>query len=127
MNKKAAGLIIAGIVILAVYKCPVKLFTGFPCPGCGMTRALIMMFYDIKGAFFMHPLFPAVILFMPALFMKRYREFLLAHYNYIADIMIFLFTAVYIWRMLVVFPDAPMEYNEKNLLKMLFEILGRNL
>lgn len=105
--------------MIILYKCPIKYLTGFSCPGCGMTRALIMMFYDIRGAFYMHPLFPAAAAVMPALFIGRYREFLKKHSDHLAQIFIFLLTAVYIWRMLIVFPDVPMEYRENNLLRIL--------
>jgi hypothetical protein len=37
--------------------CPFKLLTGFPCPGCGMTRACwCLLKLDFAGAFYFHPL-----------------------------------------------------------------------
>lgn len=42
--------------------CPAVLITGLPCPGCGMTRALIRLLHlDFAGAWQMHPF---VYLFM---------------------------------------------------------------
>ena len=36
--------------------CPAVLITGLPCPGCGMTRALIRLLHlDFAGAWQMHP------------------------------------------------------------------------
>lgn len=70
----------------------------------------------------MHPLFPLTAAVIPALFISRYHEFLEKHSDHFVQIVIFLLTAVYIWRMLIVFPDAPMEYRENNLLKMLLKI-----
>lgn len=38
--------------------CAVRNTTGFPCPGCGMTRAYLSLFsLNVKKAFFYHPLF----------------------------------------------------------------------
>jgi hypothetical protein len=37
--------------------CPFKMLTGFPCPGCGMTRACwCLLKLDFAGAFYYHPL-----------------------------------------------------------------------
>lgn len=124
MNKRLIAAAIAGAVVITAYKCPIKYLTGFSCPGCGMTRALIMMFYDMKGAFYMHPLFPAAAASIPAAFIKKYRVFLKEHSEHFTQIAVFLLIAVYIWRMLVVYPDAPMEYQEKNLMKILLKLGG---
>lgn len=40
------------------YKCPFLRLTGFPCPGCGMTRAYkSLLAGDLSAAFAYHPLF----------------------------------------------------------------------
>ncbi len=53
---KLAFLALCGGVLLTVYlldvPCPVLTHLGFPCPGCGMTRAyLSFLRLDIRGAF----------------------------------------------------------------------------
>ena len=54
-----------------IYQCPFYLFTGIHCPGCGMTRSLLALLHlDIKKAFYFHPLFPVVILFIIFLFLR---------------------------------------------------------
>lgn len=36
--------------------CPFRFLLGLPCPGCGLTRACVMLFEgDLVGSFSMHP------------------------------------------------------------------------
>lgn len=54
---------VSGIILLVFYHCPFLYFFGIPCPGCGMTRALIAAArLDFKVAFYYHPLFFVVII-----------------------------------------------------------------
>lgn len=54
---------VSGIILLVFYHCPFLYFFGIPCPGCGMTRALIAAArLDFKAAFYYHPLFLVVII-----------------------------------------------------------------
>lgn len=54
---------VSGIILLVFYHCPFLYFFGIPCPGCGMTRALIAAArLDFKAAFYYHPLFFVVII-----------------------------------------------------------------
>ena len=42
--------ILALLIIFDLYKCPLKLILGFPCPTCGVTRALLALIrLDITG------------------------------------------------------------------------------
>lgn len=58
----------AGIfaVLLLVWRCPVWLLFGVPCPGCGITRAyLTLLKGDVAGAFAWNPMFlPAGLAFL---------------------------------------------------------------
>ena len=59
----AAIVIIALLAYFGFYKCPFRLITGIPCPGCGMTRAFRALFRgDIEAAFYYHPMWPLVVL-----------------------------------------------------------------
>ena len=68
--KSARWAIIGIIAYLAFLRkiiytiCPVVLVSGFPCPGCGITRALICVLrFDFAGAWKMHPfIYPIMLL-----------------------------------------------------------------
>ena len=54
-----------GVYVFLAYllhiPCPFRYATGIPCPGCGMTRAYLLVFEgDFAGAFAMHPLWPLI-------------------------------------------------------------------
>lgn len=54
--------IIAVLAATGIYRCPFKLVTGFPCPLCGTTRAVVSALKgDIKASFEYHPLWPLTI------------------------------------------------------------------
>lgn len=66
-NKKEK--LITGLLLVAlvgafwIFKIPclIKLATGIPCPGCGMTRAYVNLFsLNIAAAFRLHPMFWSV-------------------------------------------------------------------
>ncbi len=45
-------------VLFYFYRCPMEYFLGIPCPGCGMSRALLAFVHlDFIKAFYFHPLF----------------------------------------------------------------------
>ena len=44
--------------------CPFKLLTGFPCPGCGITKSLIFLYEgDLAKSFYYHLFGPFTFLF----------------------------------------------------------------
>ena len=49
--------LLAALMLLDIYRCPFKAVTGIPCPGCGMTRAVLSALRgDFRTAFYYHPL-----------------------------------------------------------------------
>lgn len=59
-----------------VYKCPMKLFLGIPCPGCGMTRAVWhFVLLDFPLSFAYNPLAVFVIIGgVYYLFIRRWKR-----------------------------------------------------
>lgn len=58
--------ILAVLVILGFYRCPLRMLFGIPCPLCGISRAFLCLFTGhFAKSFYYHPLWPiAVIAFM---------------------------------------------------------------
>lgn len=43
--------------------CPFKMLTGFPCPGCGMTKSLVFLYEgDIWGSLYYHLFGPFIFI-----------------------------------------------------------------
>lgn len=66
-HKKEKALLLAGYILLLValwkldFRCIFQSFFDIPCPGCGMTRALLAALrLDFKQAFSYHPMFWSV-------------------------------------------------------------------
>lgn len=105
--------------------CYVKSTIGIPCPGCGMTRAyLALLDGDLKSAFFWHPLWWLVVVYPMVHFgfiyfkKEKWTKFQLPLLVFI------LLISVYIWRMLLHFPNnPPMDYNHHSLIKQLIDFI----
>lgn len=100
--------------------CPIKIITGIPCPGCGLTRAFFSLFsFDIHSSFSYHPLFWLIpIILIILLFRKRIPAFMKIYQDsriWIAICTIFLI--VYAIRMILYFPTTvPLDFNQNALL-----------
>lgn len=80
--------------------CPIRWFTGIPCPGCGMTRALFALLHlDFFGAFSCHPMIYPLLIFLPWYFLAEHttpRKKRIK--NFILTVMIILAISVWIFR-----------------------------
>ncbi|TDW26393.1 uncharacterized protein DUF2752 [Breznakia blatticola] len=108
------GLMIAFFIL--GYYCPISTVIGIPCPGCGMTRAMIQLLqFNIEDALYFHPLciiFVFYTLWMMILFIKH-RSFYNNGAKYTTWILIIVFIVTYSIRMITIFPNEPMPFSKQ--------------
>lgn len=100
-----------------VCNCPIKLMIGFPCPGCGMTRAcLSILRLDFVSAFRYNP-FVFVLPFIMWIIIFNERPIISKLYNskilWISLLIVVIIT--YILRLIFIYPNVPMDYYVNNL------------
>ena len=107
--------------------CVISGVTGFPCPGCGMTRAWISFIKgDFLKAFKYNPLFLLTLLIVVTYLVAYVKEIRLKSLNKIVFTIIGLFLIVYIIRMVLYFPNVePMTYNKNALLPRIIELFNK--
>ncbi|HJA94215.1 MAG TPA: DUF2752 domain-containing protein [Candidatus Eisenbergiella merdipullorum] len=121
----AAALLIyaAAATLLFGTICPLAALTGFPCPGCGSTRALFFVLTGRLGAAFRYS--PCIYLWILLAAYVGWQRYVrgrraagaLAMAGGISAVMIL----VYLYRMAVDFPGSPpMNYRENNVLAGIF-------
>ena len=103
--------------------CPLVIFCGFPCPGCGISRATVCFLTGRwKMAWQLNPVIFPIVLFAAYFCLCRYllgRKVKGAKTG-IAVILVLLFV-VYCLRMYFYFPDRiPYVYEEENVLARIF-------
>lgn len=106
------------LVIFLVYilftGCPIKLFTGVSCAGCGMSRAYFSLLHlNFRDAFYFHPLFPCPVIFIAVYIMTKF-GFPQKAAKAIYGVMIFLFIAVYIYRMVTPYDGNIVVFEPQN-------------
>lgn len=107
------------------------IMTGFPCPGCGLTRAMFMVLRgDFAGAWKMHPFIYGVIILVGWFGVRRYIQRKetksLGKWVILLCVGLILY---YVYRMVRHFPgDAPMSYYYGSVGYRVWEIIrsGRN-
>lgn len=107
--------------------CPLRMICGLPCPGCGITRAFLLV---LQGKFYeatmMHPFWIAVVLIVVLYLAFRYLGGNLRQSKKIVRALricliaiLILCIAYYIYRMIYWFPNRePMVYDENNMIYM---------
>lgn len=93
--------------------CPVVSITGFPCPGCGLTRAgFALLRLDFARAFEIHPMIYPIAVLIMVFFLYRY--ILKRNTKVLSKWLLGILLAMivlYIYRMIRYFPgEPPMSY-----------------
>lgn len=113
--------------LFKIITCPLKLITGFPCPSCGMTRAgFSVLKLDFISAFNYNPL----IFILPIiLFIIIFKERPIINKFYKSKVLwislIILIFAIYIIRLIFIFPKYPMDYEENSLLGLIISLINK--
>ncbi|MDE5715009.1 MAG: DUF2752 domain-containing protein [Anaeroplasmataceae bacterium] len=109
---------------LGIQNCILKLLIGYPCPGCGMSRAAFSLLrLDFIAAFHYNPF----IFLLPFLFLgialkqnQFVKKIMKSPWVWISiTIVIFI---VYILRFVYIYPNAPMDYYRNNLFSFILSI-----
>ena len=89
--------------------CPFLIFTGFPCAGCGMTRAVFYILTGrIRRGMALNPAAPMWILFLIWFFMERYlRGRTPKHVKTVLAAVVLVTVGIYVYRMVNFFPGSP--------------------
>lgn len=143
MLKKAFGLLWEDIkrmrdaaIVIFIYlivsrkifriSCPMVAITGFPCPGCGVTRACVSLVRgEFYKAFCQHAFVYVLIVYAVFFFVWRYlfqkdSKMLVR----VGTVVLFLMIAYYIYRMIYVFPgEPPMSFYRHNLIQIIMDKL----
>lgn len=99
--KRLIYIFVFGLFIVFIYKCPFLLIFRFPCPGCGLSRAMLSFIYgDISEAIRYHPLFPLVIFDFCYLIIRPKHKFPVWIEVLLLIISVLLFILVYIYRII---------------------------
>lgn len=127
--KKILTAIALLIAVFFLYEtwCPLERIIGIPCPGCNMLSALYHLLHgDIEVALFFHPLvivFSVYVVLEMILYIK-FHHFKSKYANYLRIIFMVLLVIVYLYRMITIFPNYPMAYNEESFLGVILKFMN---
>lgn len=110
--------------------CPLVTITGYPCPGCGMTRAAFCLLHlDFAEAFELHPFVYVLAGYTVIFAWNRYIRLQKAgkFLKGAAILIIIAMILFYIWRMKMYYPgNPPMSYYSRNLIARVLWIFDNN-
>lgn len=105
--------------------CALRMLAGIPCPGCGLTRAFLLLSQgDIKTATEMHPFWIPIVFVLVLFVVGRYfienkekRRKIFHIIKLLAILIVIGMFALYVYRMINYYPDVePMVYDKDNIL-----------
>lgn len=99
------------IIVRTVFHayCPFLIVTGFPCAGCGMTRAVFYILTGrVKRGMDLNPAAPMWILFLLWFFAERYvHGHTPRHVKTVLAMVVLVTFGIYLYRMINFFPGSP--------------------
>ena len=108
--------------------CPSVILTGFPCPGCGMTRAMLSILRgNFAAALKLHPFSYVLIIWLAAFAVRRYilQKEIKSMLKWLVVILVCMIT-FYVYRMVRYFPGTPpMSYYKDNMMYRIFYLERR--
>ena len=121
----AAAIAVYTILVNMIFHafCPMVIFTGLPCPACGMSRALLYLLTgNISASVQMHPVGLWIVCLFLYFAWNRYIKGRDAKGMKILLGMTFVMLIIcYVWRMFLYFPDkVPCIYTKRNVLAKFF-------
>lgn len=125
---KKIGLAIALVIAFFLFYetwCPIERILGFPCPGCNMLSAIYHLFrLDLCTALYFHPLVIVFVFyaFMELVFYLKYKSLHTKQARNLRIVFFVLLFLVYVYRMVTIFPNYPMQFNENAYLVKLFSL-----
>lgn len=107
--------------------CALRMLAGIPCPGCGLTRAFLLIVQgDIRTATEMHPFWIPIVFVLVSFAVGRYfienkekRRKIFYIIRLLAILTLIGMFVLYVYRMVNYYPDVePMVYDKDNILNM---------
>lgn len=122
------GIILFLVLFIFGNHCPIEEVIGIPCPGCNMFSALYWFFSGHWNlAYFYHPgvfLLIPYFVFMGFCYLKKGNQlYTIKACKWVTIVFFTILIIIYIWRMIVVFPNYPMQYNTSAILYRIIQIL----
>jgi len=101
--------------------CPVVILTGFPCPGCGMVRAILLLFAgEINRSILLNPSAAGwILLTLWSLYRRYWLGKKITGLKQTGVVLICIMIIIYGFRMAISFPGRPpMTFRYNNVLEM---------
>lgn len=128
MKRDLKQIIPVGVALLVLFafmylifqtNCITRFITGFPCPGCGLTRAgiCVLTLQWKKALYYNGFIFPIILLTLMALYYRYVKGTDMPHVGKMIITLIIFMVIYYIYRMIRYYPNrAPLDYSSNNLI-----------